>query len=211
VKDGAALAEESLRTTTNHAETLLPLLAGTLEKAGVTLNEVSGLGVSIGPGSFTGLRVALSTVKGLSYAAGQPVVGVPTLDALARTVCDREGLICPLLDARKAEVYVALFRRYGAGSVEKLSADLVLPPGEFLEQITEPCTFLGDGAERYADLIRERCPAEARVLPFASFHPRGSMIATMAWERLRRGEHDDLRSLVPAYVRPPEAVVKRAG
>jgi tRNA threonylcarbamoyladenosine biosynthesis protein TsaB len=180
----------------------------------VPLQEIEGIGVSIGPGSFTGLRIALGTVKGFAYAMGQKVVGVPTLAALAHTVTgwegkEWEGLICPLLDARKREIYAALFRRDSAGNLIKLLPDQVLVPQQLLEQITEPCVFLGDGVETYGELIQRHCETLAHLLPFSTHHPHGAVIARMAWERLRNGDHDEVQSLIPAYVRPPEAVVKR--
>jgi tRNA threonylcarbamoyladenosine biosynthesis protein TsaB len=175
----------------------------------VSLTEIEGIGVSIGPGSFTGLRIALGTVKGFAYAMGQRVVGVPTLESLAYTVCDWNGLVCPVLDARKREVYAALFRRDANGTLQRLLPDYVLSPADLLKYIAEPCLFLGDGAENYSVLIREHCGSFAQILPFATHHPRGAVVAAMAWERLRRGEHDELSALVPCYVRPPEAVLKR--
>ncbi len=213
-READVLAEESRHEQANHTETLLPLISRVLEQAGVTLPEIEGIGVSIGPGSFTGLRIALGTVKGFAYATGQKVVGVPTLDALAYTVSEWEGkkwegLICPLLDARKREIYAALFRRDLEGNLIKLLPDQALVPQQLLEQITEPCLFLGDGVEAYGELIRQHLGTLARLLPFTTYHPRGAVIAQMAWERLRNGDHDPLPSLVPAYVRLPEAVVKR--
>jgi tRNA threonylcarbamoyladenosine biosynthesis protein TsaB len=203
------VAEESLRERVNHTETLLPLIGRVLEQAGVTLPEIEGIGVSIGPGSFTGLRIALGTVKGFAYATGQKVIGVPTLDALAYTVSKWEGLICPLLDARKGEIYAALFRRDTEGNLRKVLPDHALAPQLILEQITEPCVFLGDGVVTYGELIRQHCGANAHVLPFTTHHPRGAIIAQMAWERLQTGSVDDIQSLVPTYVRSPEAVVKQ--
>jgi tRNA threonylcarbamoyladenosine biosynthesis protein TsaB len=214
-RDGAVLAEESLpertygQQATPHTETLLPLIGRVLAQAGVTLAEIEGIGVSIGPGSFTGLRIALGTVKGFAYAMGQKVVGVPTLEALARTVSEGAGLVCPLLDARKGEVYAALFRRAHDGTLTQLLPDQVLLPQQFLGQITEPCLFLGDGTTAYRELIQRTCGALADILPFTTHHPRGAIIARMAWERLQAGGADDLQSVVPVYVRAPEAVVKR--
>jgi tRNA threonylcarbamoyladenosine biosynthesis protein TsaB len=213
-RDGEVLAEESLHERAcglrlNHTETLLPLIGRVLAQAGVTLPEIAGIGVSIGPGSFTGLRIALGTAKGFAYAMGQKVVGVPTLGALARTVSEGEGLVCPLLDARKGEIYAALFRRAYNGQLVQLLADQVLLPQQFLGQITEPCLFVGDGATAYRELIQHTCGALAEILPFTTHHPRGAIIARMAWERLQVGGADDLQSLVPVYVRTPEAVVKR--
>lgn len=209
VSEGRALAEESRLAAPNHTETLLPLVLRVLELARRSLPEVQGLGVSIGPGSFTGLRVALGTVKGIAYALGQKVVGVATLEALARTVLNWEGNICPVLDARKGEVYTALFHRDRDGQLKRLSSDMVVAPEEFFSQLSEPCSFLGDGLERYGELVQERCGPKARLLPFVSYHPRGGVIASMGWERLRRGEADSLGALVPRYVRKADAELKR--
>jgi tRNA threonylcarbamoyladenosine biosynthesis protein TsaB len=211
VSEGRVLAEESSLAASNHTETLLPLILRVLELTRRSLAEVQGLGVSIGPGSFTGLRIALGTVKGFAYALRQKVVGVATLEALARTVTDWEGNICPVLDARKGEVYTALFHRNRDGQLKRLSSDLVASPREFFSQLDEPCSFLGDGLERYGELLQERCGPKARFLPFSSHHPRGGVIARMGWEQLRRGEEDDLGSLVPRYVRKPDAEFKRVG
>lgn len=208
-RNGEIVAEESLRERVNHTETLLPLIGRVLAQAGVTLPEIESIGVSIGPGSFTGLRIALGTVKGFAYAMGQKVVGVPTLDALAHSVSKWEGLICPLLDARKGETYAALFRRDTEGNIRKVLPDHALAPQLILEQITEPCVFLGDGVVTYGELIRAHCEANAHVLPFTTHHPRGAIIAQMAWERLQTGSGDDIQGLVPMYVRSPEAVVKQ--
>src|SRR3970282_1974851 len=135
VEEGRVIAEE-VRTALkqsgphpsggrgNHAEILLPLIGMVLAKAGVLLPEISAFAVSIGPGSFTGLRIGLSTVKGLAYGWEVPVVGVPTLLAVAARVTGWDGLVCPLLDARKKEVYAALFRKE-AETLERLAEDLV--------------------------------------------------------------------------------------
>lgn len=211
VRNGEALVEESCRAASNHTETLFPLITSVLARAQVSLSEVEGIGVSIGPGSFTGLRIALSTVKGFSYALGHRVMGVSTLEALARTVTHWQGLICPMLDARRREVYAAFFLRGKGGGLERLTPDSAQLPRVLLEGITGPCLFLGDGAESYAELIHERYGSATQLLPFVTHHPRGAVVAYMAWERLCRGEYDDASTLVPCYVRPPEAELKRRG
>jgi tRNA threonylcarbamoyladenosine biosynthesis protein TsaB len=210
VADGEVRAEASNVSTSNHSETLLPLILRVLDQARVALADVQGFGVSLGPGSFTGLRIALGTVKGFAYALGQKVAGVSTLEALARTVTDWEGHLCTVSDARKGEVYTAFFHRRRDGQVTRLSLDQVVVPEEFFSELQSPCLFLGDGVERYGELIQRRCGVQARLLPFVSHHPRGGVVALMAWERLRRGEHDDIGALTPTYVRQPEAEFKRA-
>ena len=209
-REGEPLGEESCPARSNHTETLLPLIGKLLVRCGVSLGDVHGIGVSIGPGSFSGLRIALSAVKGLAYALSLRVVGVSTLAALAHTVPDWQGHICPILDARKGEVYAALFRRARHGALERLTPDQVCTPRALLDLLPAPCLFLGDAVERYGDLIHERCGTAARLLPFTTYHPRGAVVARMAWERLSRGESDDLSTLVPCYVRKPDAEFKRA-
>lgn len=210
VRDGSLLAEESRAAVSNHTDTLLPLISDLLTQTHVALTDIDGIGVSLGPGSFTGLRIALSTVQGLAYALGQKVVGISTLEALAHTVPDWQGTICAILDARKSEVYAAFFRRTHLGQVERLTPDHVGIPQVLLQNCPVPCVFLGDGVETYGRLIQEQCGSTARLLPFATYHARGSVVARMAWERLSRGEYDDLSTLVPRYVRKPEAEFKRS-
>ncbi len=209
VCDGEIVAERAHLSTANHTETLLPLILHLLEDSHCTLQEVQGLGVSIGPGSFTGLRVALGTAKGFAYALGQQVVGVSTLEALARTVNDWEGAICTVLDARKAEVYVAFFRRDCHGQIHRQSADQVVAPHEFFSTLEEPCLFLGDGVERYEALLHEQCGPLAKLLPFSQYHPRGGTVALLAWERLSQGGSSVIGTLTPTYVRKPEAEFRR--
>ncbi|HXG19970.1 MAG TPA: tRNA (adenosine(37)-N6)-threonylcarbamoyltransferase complex dimerization subunit type 1 TsaB [Methylomirabilota bacterium] len=211
IADEQVLAEASSPTGTNHTETLLPLIVQLLERANVRLPAIQGLGVSIGPGSFTGLRIALGTVKGLAYALGQKVAGVSTLEALARTVTGWEGDVCPILDARKGEVYTARFQRDRDGNVARISPDQVVAPQTFFSALGAPCLFLGDGIERYGELLQRQCGPGARFLPFSSYHPRGSVVALMAWERFHLGASDDIAALAPSYLRKPEAEFKRGG
>ena len=119
--------------------------------------------------------------------------------------------MCPVLDARKGEVYTALFYRHQNGQFTRLSSDQVVTPGAFFTELESPCLFIGDGIEKYEELLLERCGPAIRLLPFSEYYPRGSVIALMAWERLRRGESDDIVSLIPSYVRKPEAEFKRIG
>ncbi|HEY3166171.1 MAG TPA: tRNA (adenosine(37)-N6)-threonylcarbamoyltransferase complex dimerization subunit type 1 TsaB, partial [Candidatus Binatia bacterium] len=126
IEDGKLVAEEIQSKTGkssdremgqrrgNHAEIVLPLIQSVLGKTRTTAADLSGIGISIGPGSFTGLRIGLATAKGIAYECGLPLVGVSTLQANAARVTGFDGIVCSLLDARKSEVYFALFRRIGA-------------------------------------------------------------------------------------------------
>lgn len=198
----------------NHAEILLPLIERVLRKAALTLDEISALAVSIGPGAFTGLRIGLSTVKGLAYGGKIPVVGVSTLHAIAARVTDRDGYICPFLDARKKEVYAALFRKK-AESLERLSADLVSPPENVIQRIQvltgeDSCLFIGDGAIVYSDLIAASL-GRMGVPTFGESYPSTAYaVACLGEERLRKDESDALGPLVPLYLRPSEAELKKS-
>lgn len=174
--------------------------------------DISALAVSIGPGSFTGLRIGLSSVKGLAYGWEIPVVGVPTLLAVAARVTDWEGLICPLLDARKKEVYAALFRKRDR-AVERLTDDLAASPDRVLERIQavgsgKPCLFIGDGTKIYRELIRSSMGDKASLTLGESYPSVAFAVACLAQERLGRGDYDPLGPLVPMYLRPAEAEVK---
>jgi len=198
----------------NHAEILLPLIESVIVEARTTLAEVSGLAVAIGPGSFTGLRIGLSTVKGLAYGWRIPVVGISTLLAQAERAGDFDGVICALLDARKNEVYAALFRKRRQ-ELARLTEDLLAPAGSVIDQVRGaagdmPCLFIGDGARRYEKLLLDALGGKARLCAEDSVSSCAAAVARLGMERMRRCETDELGELVPVYLRPSEAEAKRS-
>ncbi len=205
IQDGSVLAEQSGNATVSHAENLLPLIHHVLEQSHISLPEVAGIGVTIGPGAFSGLRIALGTTKGFAYALSQQVAGVSTLLTLAHAVTHWTGRLYVVLDARKREVYAACFARDAGGYITRLTDDMVLAPEELANQISGPCLFVGDGVERYGEIIRERCRPHIEVLPLAAVLPCGSIVARLAWLRFKQGDHDDVSQLVPQYIRRSDA------
>ena len=203
------VCERTLSVQVTHSERLLPAIDAVLADAGTTLERLDGLAVSIGPGSFTGLRIGVSTVKGLAYATGLPVIGVPTLMAMAWLLPAAQYPICPLLDARKQEVYAALFRHTDAGLVQVWD-DRAISPERLCPLIDEPTLFVGDGVGAYADLWRARLGDRMLQPPVFAREPRPAIIAALGRERLERGERDDAERLVPRYLRPSEAELRRA-
>lgn len=196
----------------NHAAIVLPLVGQLLERTGLSLVDVSALAVSIGPGSFTGLRIGLSTVKGLAYGWEIPVVGIPTLEAVAARVMNWEGLICPLLDARKKEVYAALFRR-ASRTLDRLTADLVCTAEQMMERIgsldtSSPCLFIGDGTRVYGEQIRDVLGDRAALATGEGFPSTACAVAWLGAQRLAKSEPDSLGPLVPRYLRLAEAEMK---
>ena len=200
----SVVAEESQTASRSHTVSLLDLIDVVLRRAGLTVGDLDAIAVSNGPGTFTGLRISLSVAKGLAYASGAQVVGIPTLEALARTVAGEDIPICALLDARKGEVYAACFQP-GPRGLRRLTADMLLTPEALLEHLPAPCVVLGDGLWRYQDFLRQRVRTPLRLLPPEAYGPRGGVVATLGSERLRAGSSGDLARLEPAYIRPPDA------
>jgi len=206
VRDGAVLGEGVHRESRSHTGSLPLLVERVLGDAGVTLEDVEGIAVSIGPGSFTGLRIGLALAKGFAFAGALPLVGVPTLEALAWVADAAPGTsVCAALDARKREVYAALFTATADGP-RRLTPDLALTPAALAGRLPRPCTLVGDAGEVYGDLLG----AHAHLLPFATHHPRGGVIARLGAARLAAGEAANLGALEPFYVRPPDAELPRS-
>lgn len=206
VIDGAVVAEQSLSTTGNHGASLLPLIDEVLGRAACPVVALDAIAVSSGPGSFTGLRIALSVAKGFACATGARLVAVPTLEALARTVTDYEGVVCPVLDARKGELYAAAFESSPAG-LKRLTGDALVTPESLLDVLPTPCVVLGDAVPRYGALLESRLGAAVTLLPFETHAPRGGIVALLGWERMQAGQTADLHQLEPFYIRPSEAEV----
>jgi tRNA threonylcarbamoyladenosine biosynthesis protein TsaB len=209
VGEEGLVSEYTLNVEVTHSERLLPAIDRMLHDAGATLGALGGLAVSIGPGSFTGLRIGLSTAKGLAYATGLPLVGVPSLEALAWAVPAARWPVCPVLDARKQEVYAALFRHEPAG-LRRIMEDRALAPEALCALIRKPTLFLGDGVAAYGALFARLLGERFLLPPPGSRGARPACVAHLGRERLLRGERDAVDALVPRYLRPSEAELRRA-
>jgi len=208
VGEDRVLCEAVLNVEVTHSERLLPAVDRALGEARIGLDALGGIAVSIGPGSFTGLRIGLSTAKGLAYATGLPLIGVPTLEAMAWTVPAARWQVCPVLDARKQEVYAALFR-HEADGLRRIAEDAAMTPETLCRLIRTRTLFLGDGVEPYASLFRERLGDKLLLPPVASRGARPACVAELGRQRLLRGERDACESLIPRYLRPSEAELRR--
>ena len=206
VRDGAVLAEAVQQESRSHAQSLPLLVERALAHAGLGIQGLDGLAVSIGPGSFTGLRIGLGYAKGIAFAGRLALVAVPTLEALAWAAEAAPGeRICAALDARKGEVYAALFASTAAGP-RRLTSDMALRPPELAARLEPPCVLVGDAGTVYRDVLGAR----AAIRPFTTHHPRGSIVAQLGWQRLVAGEVANPGDLEPVYIRPPEAELARS-
>jgi len=208
IDDGEVISDYLLNIPVTHSERLLGAIEFTLREARCSIGEVDGWAVSLGPGSFTGLRIGVSTVKGLAFATGKPVAGVSLLDVLAFQIAPTSHLICPILDARKKEVYTA-FYRYGENhSLGRQTDYQALRPEDLVKKIQEKTIFLGDGVRTYRDFLLHSLPSLA-IFPSAPLHvSHGSMVAKLGLELLEKGESLNVSTFSPVYIRPSEAEVK---
>lgn len=197
------VAEHTVNLAKPLTSRLLEIVDAVLGGAGMTVYDLDGFGVALGPGSFTGLRIGVATVKGLALTTGKPVAGFSSLAMLAMNLPWAACPVCPMFDARKKEVYTALYDCRRLPQV--LLPDCVAPPADFLPVITGPTIFVGEGALAYRDLIVARLGENARFAPPFTHQPRASMGALLARESLARGGCIPISSLVPVYIRPSEA------
>jgi len=182
---------------------LLRLIDRALSEAGLGVTELDGIGVALGPGSFTGLRIGIATVKGLALAAGKPVTGFSSLAMLAMNLPWAAYPVCPMFDAKKKEIYTAV---YNCRELPvPVIADGVISPGDFLENLDGVTIFVGEGALAYRELIVARLGDKALFAPSSAQQPRASQGAVLARGAFARGEVVPLAALVPRYIRASEA------
>jgi tRNA threonylcarbamoyladenosine biosynthesis protein TsaB len=209
-EEGRLIAEYYLNNKRNHSEKLMPLIQQMLSDCDITLNEIQGIAVAMGPGSFTGLRIGAATAKGLAFAAGIPIIGINTLDGLAYNAVTFNGPICPVLNARREQVYTALFRGNGM-SIERLTDYMAVEIKEILKtagETGEPVLFLGDGVPVYKDEIKNMLGKNALFAPEALTMPRASSIALLGVEGFKKGEVESPFTFTPFYLRRSQAEIQ---
>ena len=206
----------SFPTEGNRTEIILPLISTILEKNRISLNDLSALAVSIGPGSFTGLRVGLATAKGIAYSSELPVIGVSTLVASAARAIDFCGVICSLLDARKNEVYMGSFRR-GRGALSRLANDGLYSINSAVE-LMRKCQreageavmmAIGDGAELYKEILISEFKGSIVVPAGHEYGSIAAQVALLARSRILAESVDDIGALVPVYLRRADAETRK--
>lgn len=189
--------------------TLLAMLDELLERDACGLDAVDAFAVSVGPGSFTGLRIGVATLKGLAFGRPHRAVAVSTLEALAEGAPSRDMPVVPLVDARRGEIYAAVYERVASGW-RTLTPEGVYLPDELARRIPARCTLVGAGVAIWGEALREARGAGVAVAS-APIEPRARFVGALAARALARGEGGDAADLVPRYLRRAEAEVKRTG
>jgi tRNA threonylcarbamoyladenosine biosynthesis protein TsaB len=201
VEDERTVADYMLDVRQTYSERLLPAIDRVMADAGWAAADLTGLAVAVGPGSFTGLRVGVSAIKGLALALSLPVAAVPTLDALAAALAGSALPVCAVLPARRDEVYACLYRWDGAAMRREWGYE-ALSPRELGERLREPVTLVGEGAAMIGSPL-------ARPAPPWQGRPSACIVGHLGIRRLRAGDAVGADELVPLYVRPSQAELKR--
>ena len=188
-----------------HSERLLAMIDRLLADSACSIKDIDLFAVSLGPGSFTGLRVGISTAQGLALAAGKEIVGIPTLEAIAFQACGYCDHICPMVIARGQEVYTGLYRSPAPGDLEQVREETVADPEAWLAGISEETVFLGSGAVRHRKTIEALLGTKARVLPSLAGLARASSVAALALSRFTGERQYAPVTIAPRYIKMPEA------
>ena len=190
-----------------HSQSILPMTEEAFRHTGLEVGQTDFFAVTIGPGSFTGVRIGVSTVKGLAHAAGKPCVPVDALEAMAAGLTPFHGVICPIQDARAGQVYGAAF---AGGTLERMLPDEPIKLEEYLAKVSafgRDMLFLGDGMPVHRERIAEILGEKARFAPPHLAFLRPASAAFLAWEK--REEAVEYKNLSPLYLRPPQAERQR--
>lgn len=211
VSDGMQLLGEiTLNTKNTHSEKLMPLVKHLLDELALSVNNLDAIAVTQGPGSFTGLRIGMATAKGLAQGAGKKLIAVPTLDCLAQNLLHYPGIICPIMNAQKKQVYTAIYRS-GRNKLERLSdyqAIAVEQLAAQLKELKEDIWFVGDGVAAFADVFQELLGDACRFADGHNILPRAGALAMLAAERASEERFDDLYQAELIYIRKSEAEVQ---
>lgn len=204
------ISERFIHNLQTHSQNIIPMISQVMDDAGLKPSDLHGIAVTGGPGSFTGLRIGMSVAKTMGLALCIPVIGIPTLTALAWNFYRVEGLICPILDARKNEVYTCLFK-----SGEDGLAELISPAALSLERLMariaefgdQQVNFLGDGVPVYGEVIKAELGPRAHFASMINAFPRAGAVAELGLAKLRTGSLADPTFLQPVYLRRSEAEI----
>ena len=210
LRDDVLLYEAQCNNGLTHSETLLPMIDTALKAAGLTVDDLDVLGVTAGPGSFTGLRIGLAVVKGLALPRQIPCAGVSTLEAMAWPLAHLEADLCAVMDARRNQVYNARFQACG-GILERLCPDRAIPVEELaleLENRKKPHILVGDGAELCYNELTKRGLAVALAPPHLRLQSAWG-VARGALELARQGALVPAAALAPVYHRLSQAERER--
>ena len=206
VDNSGILASHALRSKVNHSIRMLPVIEQILNETEMQVTDLAAIAVSQGPGSFTGVRIGISTAKGLAKGANIPLIGIPTLEALAQQNSSTgNSLICPMIDARRQNIFTALYKTSDSSQITEIINPCIISLEELLAQIESPTIFTGNGAIAYWDTIQQTLGDTALQADLNKIQPSATAIAALAHTRLSAGKTDSTHTLQPIYLRQTNA------
>lgn len=217
VQDDVIIAEYTMNHKKTHSETLLPMIDEIVKTSETKLEELDAIAIAAGPGSFTGLRIGAATAKGLAMAVDKPIIPIKTCEGLAFNMWGAEGLVCPIIDARRNQVYTGLYRV--KGNVEVILEQQPMDIHELIEYINnyskrreaseggpaEGVSFLGDGVAIYKDVIWKEIDIPCQMAPAIMNRQRGASIASYGELLYKEGKYINADDFAPEYLRKSQA------
>lgn len=213
-KDAQTIAEYTVNYKKTHSQTLLPMLDEIVKMTELDLDTIDAIAIASGPGSFTGLRIGSATAKGLGLALKKPLVEVPTLEGLAYNLCGTEGLICPIMDARRGQVYTGIYA-CADNELKVIEEQMAVPIEELAEKLkkyNQKVTFLGDGVPTFREQLKNELLADMKI-QFAPAHlnrQRAAAVGALGMNYYREGRTVTAMEHRPDYLRVSQAERERA-
>lgn len=210
INEDKLLAEFTINNKKTHSQMLMPIVEQVIDRLDLTPYDIDLFAVSSGPGSFTGIRIGVATVKSLAQAFDKPVVGVSGLDGLAFNLVNFNGLICPMMDARNAQVYTCLYRSNveGINRLKDYMAIRVVDLISLIQDSNGTVMFCGDGALLHKNLLTEKLGNEAKFAQSVFMFQRASSIAFLALQKAKANDLLSYNELQPYYLRKSQAEQK---
>ena len=211
LEDDNLIAEYTVNYKKTHSQTLLPMLDEIVQMTDTDLSTIDAIAIAKGPGSFTGLRIGSATVKGLGLALDKPIVGIPTVEGLAMNLYDTDAVICPLMDARRNQVYTGIYK-FQEGTLQVVKDQLPLGIEEIiaaLNLLEQKVVFLGDGVPVYKDIIEQKMEVPYSFAPAHVNKQRAAAIGVRAFEYYKQGIYSSAADFEPDYLRLSQAERER--
>lgn len=212
MEEEQTIAEYTVNYKKTHSQTLLPMLDEIVKMTEMDLNTIDAIAIAGGPGSFTGLRIGSATAKGLGLALGKPLIHVPTLEGLACNLYGCSSLICPIMDARRNQVYTGVYRLNESG-LQVVKEQMAIDVGVLAEQLNalgEAVTFLGDGVPVYRDQLEEKLTVPFTFAPANMNRQRAASVGLRGFQYYREGRIESAAEHQPDYLRVSQAERERA-
>ena len=211
--EDAVLAEYTTNYKKTHSQTLLPMIDEIVKMTETELTELDAIAVTAGPGSFTGLRIGSATAKGLGQALDKPLIAVPTTEALAWNFCGAEAVICPLMDARRSQVYTGLYRwNQNTETMDCLFEQQAMAVEDIIAEVNrlgQPVIYLGDGADAYRTVLFGKTEVAFSFAPVHMSKQRAASLAACAFVYAKEGKMQTAAEFVPTYLRKSQAERER--